>query len=222
MKIGVIDSGIGGIKVLEHLQKNFGGNKYIYVFDKSGLPYGNKSEDEIKLRIINACNFLCKTQSVECIVIACNTGSCAALEECKKLFSIPIFGLIPPLKELSNSSYKSILLLTTVLTSQILSRKSANKTSNIIIAPQKNLASYIEQNSSSITALDLYIQNNLFTYKHKCDCVFLGCTHYYYIKDRLEKLLSLTVLDGRANLIEEMKKVIPPSDNVSSTEFYYL
>jgi glutamate racemase len=221
MTIGVIDSGIGGIKVLELLVKNFHGNDFVYVFDKSGLPYGNKSVKQIRNRITIVCNFLVYEKKVDALVIACNTASCVALEQCKKKYNIPVYGLIPPLKQLSSTKYKSILLLSTFATSKILV-KNKNLPDNVILSPQKNLAKYLENYSTNIAMIDEYIKKNLKQYKEKCDCIFLGCTHYYFIKERLKILFNVDVIDGRADLILEMQKTVNKLNKNSHTYFYYL
>lgn len=219
MKIGIIDSGIGGIKVLENMCQAFSAN-FIYIFDKSFLPYGNKREEQIRERIISICNYLLKTHGVECIVIACNTASCVALKECKKRYSVPILGLIPPVKELSLYNGKT-LILSTRLTSDII--YSQIKSKNIEISPQPKLAEFIEKFATNSKALDLYINDNLMKYKGCFDRIFLGCTHYYYIKNRIRKLLDVEVLDGRKELIDNIKRLIPlPPSDKSYTEFYYL
>lgn len=223
MTIGVVDSGIGGIKVLESLSQNFAGNDFVYVFDKSGLPYGNKKSEEICKRVFLACDFLVKQKGVSALVLACNTASCVAYEKCKDKYDIPVFGLIPPLNSLSKLPYQKILLLSTVATCETLMAQSNNKApKNVIFAPQKDLAVYIEKYATNKQALDDYILQNLTKYKDVCDCVFLGCTHYYFIKQRLEKILKIHVIDGRRDLIAQMKAFVNPCCKNSKTYFYYL
>lgn len=222
MKIGVMDSGIGGIKVLEEIERNFCGHDFVYAFDKTGLPYGNKSREEIEERVFRVCDFLL-SKNVDVIIIACNTASCVALDDCKNMYNVPVFGLIPPIKSLSNLSYKKILVLTTSLTAKMLYSKYNHDTNkNIIIAPQINLASIIEKNLNNKRVINDYIENEMTKYIG-CDCVFLGCTHYYYIKNRLASFLNVDVLDGRKELICNLKQFINIAVKKNSyTEFYYL
>ena len=217
MKIGLIDSGIGGIKVLESLQKVHCG-EYLYVFDKSGMPYGNKSSNEIKSRIFYLCDFLIK-RGVEMVVLACNTASCVALEDCRERYSIPILGLIPPIESFDEGS--RVLLLSTELTAKIL--QSRVNYSNIILAPQKELAQFIENNLSNKVAIDNYIEHNIMIYKNMCDKVFLGCTHYYYIKNSLQEKMGVKVIDGRESLASEFASLVNKNlvSEKSVTEFFY-
>ena len=222
MMIGVLDSGIGGIKVLEDLIKSFGG-KYLYVFDKSGLPYGKKSYEQICERVIRACDVMIKS-GVDVIVLACNTASCVALDVCRNYYNIPVYGLIPPIKNLCVSD-KKILMLTTPLTCRTIKSKYEKEyySGAFVWAPQIDLAEFVEHNIADRCALDNYIEEHLTCYKTECDSVFLGCTHYYYIKESIEKILKKPVIDGRSDLVNEIK-----SDDVlrvnkySETHFIYL
>ncbi|MBE5731470.1 MAG: glutamate racemase [Clostridiales bacterium] len=223
MKIGLFDSGVGGIKVLESLRQHFSCCDYVYLFDKNGLPYGNKSVLEIRNRAINACDFLIREKHVDAIVIACNTASCVALSECRKRYKIPIYGLIPPLKKLS-LKYNKVLVLTTELTHNILLKtiKGLHNSKNLVLTPQKNLAIYIEKYATNKFMLKKYVEENLAKYKGIVDCVFLGCTHYYFIKNELKEILGCDIVDGRNALINKMQREIFNFIKNSHTDFYYL
>lgn len=222
MKIGVFDSGIGGIKVLEEIERNFSGHDFIYVFDKSGLPYGNKNKEDIMLRVFRVCDFLL-LKKVDVIIIACNTASCIALNKCKKKYKIPVLGLIPPLNNLANLPYKNILILSTNLTAKFLNEYyDSSMLNKLVIAPQKDLAILIEQNLNKPNVIKNYMKREMTKYIG-CDCVFLGCTHYYYIKNALADFFNANVLDGRVNLIFELKQLINCGIKKNfTTEFYYL
>ena len=72
--IGVFDSGIGGVTVLDELVKDFPGENFIYVGDTLNLPYGTKTKDKLKELVSNVSNYL-KERDVKAIVIACNTAT---------------------------------------------------------------------------------------------------------------------------------------------------
>lgn len=222
MKVGVIDSGIGGIKVLEGLQKVYKG-EYVYLFDKSFMPYGDKTFEQINDRIHYCCDFLI-SKNVDMIVLACNTASCCALEKCKNDYKIPVLGLIPPIKSFILGNDK-VLFLSTLLTSKLLEDKFKNLdcNNNVIFAPQKKLAWNIENYFNDKELIGKYLLKHINIYKNKCNKVFLGCTHYYYLKKDIEKLLKVEVFDGREQLEKEFMEMV---DNLilskSKTTFYYL
>ena len=72
--IGVFDSGIGGLTVLEQLIKKFPNENFIYVADQGSCPYGTKSPCEIAERVESITSFLLAL-NVKAVVIACNTAS---------------------------------------------------------------------------------------------------------------------------------------------------
>lgn len=216
MKIGLIDSGIGGIKVLESLLKVYNG-EYLYVLDKSFMPYGNKSRQEIVNRVRYCCSFLI-SKGVDVIVLACNTASCCALKECKSEFAVPIFGLTPPVSDFVESG-KRVLVLATDLTTNII--KEGYGSENVIFEPLKDLAFLVETQYNNKELIYSYIENNIAKYKGKCDKVFLGCTHYYYFADYINKVLDVEVFDGRKNLVSQFEKEVKNLIQIKSNTVFY-
>ena len=92
--IGVFDSGVGGLTVAREIMRQIPNERIVYFGDTARVPYGSKSKDTIIRYSKQIIRFLL-TQNVKAIVIACNTASAFALEECKKEFDIPIIFLIP-------------------------------------------------------------------------------------------------------------------------------
>jgi glutamate racemase len=95
-KIGVFDSGIGGITVLTELRKQLPGVNYSYFGDTAHLPYGTKSPAQIeKLSVESARIF--RDQKIDALVVACNTAASWALEAIRsELAPIPVFGVVEP------------------------------------------------------------------------------------------------------------------------------
>ena len=111
--IGIFDSGVGGVTVLKELQKLLPNEDYIYIGDTASFPYGSKSKKTIielcKKRIENLIDM-----EVKIIVIACGTATSQALEEMRKIFNIPIIGIIKPtVKYLKGKNYKNIGVIAT-------------------------------------------------------------------------------------------------------------
>ncbi|HPB34589.1 MAG TPA: aspartate/glutamate racemase family protein, partial [Caldisericia bacterium] len=92
-KIGIFDSGIGGLSVLKVIYEKFPNNIYLYIGDENYYPYGLKSKDEIIDRSEKLTNFLI-SKKVDLIIVACNTVSSIALDFLKKNYEIPIIGVI--------------------------------------------------------------------------------------------------------------------------------
>ena len=93
--IGVFDSGIGGLTVVDAITNNLSNENIIYVGDTARVPYGNKSKNRIRQYATEITKWLIK-QDCKIIVVACNTVSALALDYLNSTFSIPIIGVIDP------------------------------------------------------------------------------------------------------------------------------
>ena len=93
--IGIFDSGVGGLTVMQELMQVLPNERLLYFGDTARLPYGNKSLETIVRYSIE--NTICLLEkNIKLLVIACNTVSALALPKLRKLFNIPIIGVIEP------------------------------------------------------------------------------------------------------------------------------
>ena len=189
MRIGVFDSGLGGINVLSCLIKKYPNNEYIYFGDTKNLPYGDKTKDELIKLASFAIEFLL-TKNVDIIIIACGTISSNCYQELKEKYSLPIYDIISPtIDYLNHSDYNAIGVIGT------------NKTieSKVFSIPNKKVIMKATPSFVPIIENDLIkekkheIQKELSIFKD-CDVLVLGCTHYPSLKEVINKM-SINVLD---------------------------
>lgn len=95
MKLGVFDSGVGGLTVLKEVKRAFPNVDIIYLGDTARVPYGGKSRDTIIRYSLECAQFLMRFD-IDLLIVACNTASSYALDILKDEFGIPIFGVIDP------------------------------------------------------------------------------------------------------------------------------
>src|SRR3954468_8447958 len=95
MKIGVFDSGVGGLTVLRELVKLVPQADYLYFGDTARLPYGSKSAETVAKYSVGAARYL-EEQGGEMLVIACNTATALALDAIKASTKLPVIGVIEP------------------------------------------------------------------------------------------------------------------------------
>jgi len=93
VKIGVFDSGFGGLTVLRALLPLLPGAEFLYLGDTARLPYGSKSRATIVRYALSSTRFLLD-QGAEFLVIACNTASALALKEIRESTDVPVLGVI--------------------------------------------------------------------------------------------------------------------------------
>lgn len=94
--IGVFDSGVGGLTVLRELVRTLPSEKFLYLGDTARVPYGTKSSDTITRYSIEIANFLITQHDIKMLVVACNTASSLALPTLRKIYKIPVVGMIDP------------------------------------------------------------------------------------------------------------------------------
>ena len=115
MKIGIYDSGIGGLSVLHRALKKMPEAEFIYYADTKHVPYGEKTREQIKGYVEEVLNFLI-AKEVDAIVIACNTATSVATKEFRGEFAVPIVGMEPAVKralKLYQDMQKRILVTAT-------------------------------------------------------------------------------------------------------------
>src|SRR5512146_52659 len=94
-KIGVFDSGVGGLTVLRELTQRMPGVEYLYFGDTARLPYGSKSADTVARYAIQATHFL-EERGIDMLVVACNTATALALPAIRNAAKVPVEGVVEP------------------------------------------------------------------------------------------------------------------------------
>ena len=219
-KIGIFDSGIGGLTIASKIQERESKHKVIYYADNAFFPYGSKDEDIV----IQRSTFLTEqllSEGCEIIIVACNTASSAALELLRKQFDVPIIGIEPAVKPaMENTISGKVLLLATPLTTtgERLSRleKSYVNQKKLYALPMEGLAENIELGLLSKDTLLHELQILLDKYYHLgVDALILGCTHYYFLKKYLTEISPehILIFDSINGVIKRIEKIISEEIN---------
>ncbi len=200
LKIGVLDSGVGGLSVLKAFNEAFDDVDFIYFGDSENAPYGNKSKKELSSLTVNNIYKLI-LNGANCIVLGCNTLSLTVLNELKNVFDLPIFGVFPPVESLLVNG-DSVLLLSTVRTSECyFNHKNLKKLA------LKDLALDIELNALDLEKLNLYYHFK--NEKANEKSVILGCTHYSLAKNIIcDHLKPRKFVDGIDNTVDYVNKIL--------------
>lgn len=205
MRVGVFDSGIGGLTVLKKIIDKYPNNEYIYYGDTLNVPYGNKTVDELYELSSKDIEFLI-SKNVDIIIIACGTISSNCINYLTNKYNIPIYDIISPtIKYLNNSNYNNIGIIATnrTIDSHIF-KNNINK--NIYEIKTPLLASIIENNEldNINNILDKYLNK----YKDKIDILVLGCTHYPIIKNHISNYFNnkIDILEMSNMLLEKITK----------------
>ena len=95
IKLGIFDSGIGGLTVYREVRQALPGADIHYFGDTARVPYGTKSADTVTKYSVQIGSHL-HTKGVDAVVAACNTASAYAIETLKSILPIPVFGVVAP------------------------------------------------------------------------------------------------------------------------------
>src|SRR6185295_3331769 len=95
MRIGIFDSGIGGLTVFREIARRFPHLDLLYLGDTARVPYGTKSPETVIRYSFEAAHFLVH-HGIDLLVVACNTSSALALDALQKDLPIPTIGVIGP------------------------------------------------------------------------------------------------------------------------------
>lgn len=197
-KIGVFDSGIGGVTVLSELVKLLPNCSFAYFADTVNCPYGPKSKNEI-IQLSDSITKFLISQGAEVIVVACNTATASAIDYLRENFSIPFVGMEPAIKPASLATItKSVGVLATAGTfnGRLYKETSQKYAANIKVNYQvgAGLVELVEQQKSrspeAKKLLEKYLKPMLVD---NIDHLVLGCTHYPFFIPLLEELLPKKV-----------------------------
>ena len=233
--IGIFDSGIGGISILEKLKHLLPNENFIYLADNRNCPYGSKSKKEI----ISLSNKNCeKLIELNCkiIIIACNTSTTNSIKKLREIIAIPIIGIEPGLKPaIHYTETKNIGILATEKTlgsKLFFETLNQNRIDDIHIHEQigYELVNLIEEDSHSKQNLQKILEKYLAPMiNKKIDCLLLGCTHYNHIKDIIEEIIPVDIkivdtiapVNKRVLNILKSNNILNKSTNKRTIKIFY-
>ena len=176
MKIGIFDSGIGGLTVLKEIIRKYPNGQYIYYGDTLHLPYGDKTKEQFFEYACHIIEFLISKQ-VDKIVIACGTVSSTIYNELKEMYDIEIINVVDAtISAIKQEKINNVAVLATSKTieSHVFSKKLNNI--NVLEVSCPKFVPYIEQKIGSKEEILVNYLEQL--KKEKIENIILGCTHY--------------------------------------------
>ena len=211
--IGVFDSGVGGLSILDEALRQLPQHDYIYLADSANAPYGEKSSDWIAARSLTLCKHL-STQGCDAIVIACNTATAEAIAQIRAELSIPIIGVEPGIKPAAMQSQNGIV--------GVLATEATLKSDkfNALLATLPNQCRFIKQSGAGLVplieagkadseeTLDLLSKHLEPILDAGSDTLVLGCTHYPFLRKSIRKLLgaTITLIDTSDAVVRQLKR----------------
>lgn len=214
-RVGIFDSGVGGLTVAAELHRQQPSIQIRYVADTAYFPYGNREAREVaeRARVLGA---MLVADGVDALVVACNTASSAALEILRAEFSVPVVGMEPPLKPAVAASIRGVVaVLVTPGTAsgdrmaRLHQRYGDGVQVHTLAMP--GLADLIEAGEVEGERVERMVREALAApLAAGADVVALGCTHYGFLRPMLARLLpaDVRVVDAAEPVARRTREVL--------------
>ncbi|WP_414040156.1 glutamate racemase [Acidithiobacillus sp. M4-SHS-6] len=213
MRIGVFDSGIGGLSTLLACLRYLPKAHFLFYGDTAHSPYGDKSPGQVRQWTEVAYDWFIRA-GVDAVVLACNTATSAAVTPIREYADVPVIGIEPAIKRaLTLYPEGKILLLATAMTvagaklEQLLAQlPEARQRVQALACP--GLAERIESQSADWQEqVQQYLQRRVLpACTADVQALVLGCTHYCWISDWTSGLAgrAIPTLDGNDGVARQL------------------
>ena len=213
--IGVFDSGVGGLSILDEALQQLPHHNYIYFADSANAPYGDKPPQWIAERSLQICHYLME-QDCSAIVVACNTATAEAIATIRSTLDIPIIGVEPGIKPAAMQSQNGIVgVLATEAT------LNSDKF-NALLATLPEHCQFIKQAGAGLVPLieaglietpemQALLRSHLKPILDQgADTLVLGCTHYPFLKKMIRAVVgdSMTLIDTSDAVVRQLLRQI--------------
>jgi glutamate racemase len=224
MKIGVFDSGVGGLTVLRALRHRLPTAQYLYLGDTARLPYGSKSQTTVARYAVESARFLVE-HGAEYLVIACNTASALALPELRAAVPVPVLGVIETgadaAKAQSLTGDICVFATAATVASHAYAAACAARGLRAIEKACPLLVPLVEEGWTAHPVTREVLAIYLAEAKQSADnaglqpdALVLGCTHYPLLRAELERLTppGTAVIDSAQVTAEQVARALdfPP------------
>jgi glutamate racemase len=198
-RIGIFDSGLGGLTVFHEVAKSLQDWTLLYVGDTARVPYGTKSKETVTQYALEISRFLV-AQQVQALVVACNTASAYALPALSETFEIPIIGVVEPGAQRALALTQNYKI--GVIGTEGTVRSEAYPQALRALHPECEVLSQacplfvplVEEGWFEDPETEGIARRYLAPLQEAgVDTVILGCTHYPLLKGIIQRVMGLTI-----------------------------
>lgn len=238
--IGVFDSGIGGLSVLQALRHELPHERFVYLADSGNAPYGDARGDAfVQQRTRTIARYLREHHQIKVLVVACNTATAAAVDLLRaEMPELPVIGVEPAIKPASLSSktrHVGVMATRGTVSSARFARLVADHGQQVTfhVQPCDGLAKAIEDSAERPVATDpmatevadlcaKYV-SALGSFGHQrgeMDSLVLGCTHYVFAREQLRTLLGpdIQFIDTGEPVARQTRRLLQAADLLEASE----
>jgi len=199
VKIGVFDSGLGGLTVVQALTQVIKGAELFYIADTKHAPYGEKSPEQILRYSLDITNYFLKEYQIDVLIIACNTATSAAIQTIREQYpDLIVIGTEPGIKpafEQTQTGKVGVLATPATLKGekyqQLAGTLSAQKEVVLYEQACPGLVEQIEKGEIHTDKTREMLLSWLDPMKkNDVDTIVLGCTHYPLVSEVIEHVME--------------------------------
>ena len=200
--IGIFDSGLGGLTVLQEYLKQMPNEDYIYFGDNARVPYGSKSKETIIEYSRQIVKFLI-SKNVKMIIIACGTASANAYDALKAEFDIPIQTVIDPTAKSITDTNIGVIATASTINSRAWENSILKYNPNCQISSKSCplfvpiVEEKLVNTEISKLAVKMYLKDFL---DKNIQNLILGCTHYPILMSDIKEFLPDTIKITNVNI----------------------
>ncbi len=228
-KIGVFDSGVGGMTVLAVLREALPGSHFLYLGDTAHVPYGTKSREQVRVLSRQAAETF-RIKNIDLLVVACNTASSIALDVFTEVLApVPVLGVVAAGAHVARQKHAlmrpeaPILVLATRAT--IASHAYMKALVGLVCLEQACplLVPLIEEGWIDHPVLDQVLLEYIKPYLHlEPGIVLLGCTHYPWITASILRALpGWHIVHSAQAVAEQVCSIFPNMQGSGHMEWIF-
>lgn len=222
--IGVFDSGVGGLSIINAVRELLPDEDLIYLADQAHVPYGSRTLDNVREFSERITGFLL-AQNAKLVVVACNTASAAALHHLRKVFPETSFvGMEPAVKpaaERTRSGVVGVLATPATFQGELYASVIERFASDVRVLPETcpGLVMEIDQGNLDTPEVQRILEKALQPMLAEgIDTVVLGCTHFPFVIPAIETIVGpdVRVIDPSPAVARQVKRLLDSNQSLNS------
>jgi glutamate racemase len=214
MKVGVLDSGVGGLGVLAAVRRQLPGCDLVYLADLGHAPYGDRPVEFVQERAMALTGFLV-SEGAELVIVGCNTATVVGIQGLRSRFAVPVVGTEPgirPAASLTRNGVVGVLGTSlTLLSARVRELAGRHPQVRYVLQPCPGLAAQVDAGElgspKTRAMLASYLEPILVA---GADTLVLGCTHYGFLAPQIRHLVGseLRIVDPFDAVARQAQRVL--------------
>jgi glutamate racemase len=233
LKIGVFDSGLGGLTIVQSILSNLNGCDIYYIADTLHAPYGEKTTTQILHYSLQITQYFIDTYDIDALVIACNSATSAAISTIRQRYpNLIVVGTEPAIKPaMEVSKSKAIGVLATQATlngdkyKQLVSKLTNENDTKVYEVACVGLVEQIEAGNidspKTTQMLTAWLKPLI---EQGVDTIVLGCTHYPLVANQISKIMANnpTLLHSATAIANRLKSLLPKTNTTKPNHLHII